>query len=123
MARVAGGTLKAFTYDGIPYTLAGDANAVRKPAQEKEGMGDAGGVNTIKIIQGTGQIESIKLRLTLAEYDVLAAKEGFLSTSLTYPNGEVLMGPSELGLGDFESEESSVEVICIPETADGWSLL
>ncbi len=115
---MSAGSLLGFSFDGIPYRIAADSSCTKKPTIEKEGIRTSG-ATMVKRTLISGDYEGIKLTITPSEYDTLEAQVealGYSACSLTWGDGSVFSSPAELNLGDYSSEDSSCEVMAIPQS-------
>lgn len=110
------GSIRKVLVDGLLFNAAADGNFAKTPKVEKEALRHSGG-NMIKVTLASGNVEGVKLLCTTAEYDILEDKaddnSGF-SMSYEMADGSVWRTSGSIMLGNFESEEGSVEITMIP---------
>ncbi len=117
------GSIRKVLIDGFSFNAAADANFAKTPQIEKEAIRHSGG-NATKVTLASGNVESMKLICTPVEYSILEGKaednSGF-SMSYEMADGSVWRTSGAIVLGNFESEEHSVEITMIPSTGK-WDL-
>jgi len=119
---VSGSILKVLI-NGLSFNAAADANVAKTPTVEKEAMPHSGG-NMIKVTAMSGNVEALKLLCTSTEYEVLEAiaeSNSFVPMSYTMADGSVWRTNGTIMLGNYESEENSVEVTMMPASRK-WDL-
>ena len=117
------GSIRKVLIDGLSFNAAADGNFAKTPKIEKEAVRHSGG-NMIKVTLASGNVESVKLICTPAEFDTLEGKadeQGAFAMSYEMADGSVFRTSGEIMLGNYESEEHSVEITMIPETGS-WDL-
>lgn len=113
----ASGSIRKANVGGIPYNVAGDANASKTPEVTKEPVRHSGG-NMIKITLAHGNVESLTFICTPTEYDTLkdqAAEQQAITLSYTLADGSTWRAQGHINLDNYESEENRVDVTMIPE--------
>ena len=110
------GSIRKVLIDGLSFNAAADANFAKTPKLEKEAMPHSGG-NMIKHTKATGNVESGKLLCTPTEYETLEAFADRLDSfpmSYEVADGSVWRTSGTILLGNYETEENSVEITMIP---------
>lgn len=106
------------TLNGIPFNEVGDGNAARHPTQENDGIRHSGGVDK-KVTLVMGEIESVKLKASSVEYEILQGLSEQVDNfpmSKNYADGTVLSGTGFIKLDNWEAEEGTVEITMTSET-------
>ena len=117
------GSIRKVLIDGLSFNAAADGNFAKTPQIEKDAVRHSGG-NMIKNTLASGNVESVKLICTPAEFDTLegkAAEQGEFAMSYEMADGSVFRTSGEIMLGNYESEEHSVEITMIPSSGS-WDL-
>lgn len=112
------GSIRGFSFDGIPYNVAADANAALNPRIEVEPLPHSSG-NMFKRTTMPANMEAIKLLLDQAEYDIIVSASEDLddkSISLTRADGSSNKTQGTLMLGAYQTEDNSCEVIAMTST-------
>ena len=117
------GSIRKVLIDGLSFNAAADGNFAKTPKVEKEPVRHSGG-NMIKVTLASGNVESVKLICSPAEYDILQGKadeQDSFAMSYEMADGSVWRTSGAIMLDNHESEENSVEITMIPETGT-WDL-
>jgi len=111
------GTPRRFTVASVTYNVAGDANFSKTPEVTTEGIRHTGGT-MIKRTLAVGQVEGVKLIVTAAEYSRLALvskRKTNYPMSYELAAGDVYRAVGQISLGNYESENNTVEITAIPD--------
>jgi len=112
---MAVGTIREFNHAGFPFRIPEDTSVSKTPNYTVEGLPTSGG-NEVQITTATGQIESIKVRVTPEEH---ALAEGLVltgphPTSVVYADGSSHRGPARINVGPMNSADGTAEITAIP---------
>lgn len=117
------GSIRKVLIDGLSFNAAADGNFAKTPKIEKEPVRHSGG-NMVKVTLASGNVESVKLICTPAEYNILEGKadeQGEFAMSYQMADGSVFRTSGFIMLGNYESEEHSVELTMTPSSGS-WDL-